>query len=175
MSDINPQDPALSSLLPAQAKVVLALAQGATISKAAHNAGVHRSTVHDWLKNNPQFAAALRQARREYVATLRDELKELSALALSTLRSLLEDTASPSSVRLRCALALLQRPQYPAVTWSLPESVNSAREDSIQRDLAFIKAEMETGIFHSSLPFPIEEEEDEPDLTENVASASGGG
>ncbi len=168
MSDISPQDPALSSLLPAQAKVVLALAQGATISKAAYNAGVHRSTVHDWLKNNPRVAAALRQARQDYVVTLRDELRDLSALALSTLRSLLEDSASPSSVRLRCALALLQRPQYPAGAWSLPESVNTVREDEIMRDLAFAKAEMNSGILNSRLPFPMQP--DEPDPTEAAAS-----
>jgi transposase-like protein len=171
MSDRIPQDPAVSSLLPAQAKVVLALAQGATISKAAQNAGVHRSTVHDWLKNNPQFAAALRQARRDYVITLRDELKELSALALSTLRALLEDSAAPSSVRLRCALALLQRPQYPAGDWSLPESVTSPSEDSLQRDLAFIKAEMKSGMRYSGLPFPMQP--DEADPIEAMASASG--
>jgi transposase-like protein len=172
MSDTNQQDSALSSLSPAQAKIVLALAQGATISKAAQNAGVHRSTVHDWLKNNEQFSAALRHARQEYVTTLRDELKELSGMALSTLRSLLEDSAAPASVRLRCALALLQRPQYPAGAWCLPESVNTANEDSFQRDLAFIKAEMDSGMFHSPLPFSAQP--DEPDPTEAAASAFGG-
>jgi transposase-like protein len=172
MSDTNQQDPALSSLSPAQAKLVLALAQGATISKAAQNAGVHRSTVHDWLKNNKQFSDALRHARQEYVTTLRDELKELSGMALSTLRSLLEDSAAPASVRLRCALALLQRPQYPTGAWCLPESVNTADEDSVQRDLAFIKAEWDAGVYNLRNPFP--RRPAAPDPTEAAASAFGG-
>ncbi len=141
-SDTFRQNPTLSAFSSAQTKVILSLAQGVTISKAAQSAGIHRSTVHDWLKNDQQFAAALRQARKEYVLTLRDELQELTAMALSTLRSLLEEPATPASVRFRCALALLERPQFPA-GWSLPESINTPRHDEFQREFALLKAEMD--------------------------------
>ncbi len=96
----------------AQQQVVAALAQGRTITAAAAQAQVHRSTIYNWRNVVPAFRQALAQARAEYLAQLSDELEDLSATALDTLRTVLQDALTPSSVRLRAALAILQRPDW---------------------------------------------------------------
>jgi hypothetical protein len=53
------------------------------------------------------------EAQREYAAILSDGMRDLAALALETLRALLEDPKTPPAVRLKTALAVLQRPNFP--------------------------------------------------------------
>jgi uncharacterized protein YecA (UPF0149 family) len=105
-------------LSPVQAEVAAALARGETVTAAAAAAGVHRTTVHHWLRHEPEFKAAVLAARREYVETLNDELRELTARALETLRKLLDDPTTAPALQLKAALAILQRSQ----SWNLPES-----------------------------------------------------
>jgi hypothetical protein len=132
-----------SGLSPIQAKVVFALAQGETVTKAALAAEIHRTTIHKWINREPAFAEALRDARNEYVETLQDEMRELSALALAALRRLLEDPATPASVRLRAALAVLKRPDFPQQGWNLPESINSPKEDDLVNEFAMVERDFE--------------------------------
>jgi hypothetical protein len=62
------------------------------------------------------------------VEFLRDQLAGLEVAALAALKSLIEDANTPAGVRLKAALAVLQRPQFPNQTWSLPETHrNTAR------------------------------------------------
>jgi uncharacterized protein (UPF0147 family) len=158
------QNPPLSELSPVQAKVVLALTQGNATTQAAQSAGVHRSTVYEWLRNDPGFAAALRQSRREYVQTLRDQMKELSAIALSTLRSLLEDPNTPAAVRLRAALAVLERPRYPEQGWNLPESLNTTRQDEFLRNFALLEKDYQVSLMEENLRKHAVEDSAEPAL-----------
>src|ERR1700688_2604653 len=101
-----------ANLTPAQAQVLAALAQGRTVTAAAHDAGLHRNTIYNWL-NEPEFKTAVDEAQREYVAILSDGMRDLAALALETLRALLENPKTPPAVRLKTALAILQRPHFP--------------------------------------------------------------
>jgi hypothetical protein len=133
----------LSDLSPVQARVVLALAQGETVTKAAHGAEIHRTTIRRWINGDPAFVAALRDARDQYVETLQDEMKDLSNLALAALRRLLEDPATPASVRLRAALAVLERPSFPQQGWNLPESINSPQEDDLVNEFALVDRDFE--------------------------------
>lgn len=113
------------SLSPTQASIVVALAQGKSVSAAARQTGIHRTTVHNWMRNEPDFKAAVHRAKREYIELLNDQLRELAAGALQTLHTLIEDPAIPSTVRLKAALAVLERPQLPDGGWSLPERIDS--------------------------------------------------
>jgi uncharacterized protein YchJ len=112
-----------SKLSPVQAQFVDALASGASISAAARQAGVHRTTVHHWVRNSAEFKTAAENARAEYAEALRDEMRDLSSTALRILRTLLEAEDTPPAVRLRAALAVLQRPHLAAKAWRLPEQV----------------------------------------------------
>jgi hypothetical protein len=138
-SDLAPISDA--TLTPTQAQVIAALAKGQTITAAAREAGIHRTTIHHWLRIEPDFNTAVENAQHEYVATLNDEMRELSALALATLRSQLEDPATPPSVRLRAALAVLNRPKFPKQGWALPERLESPQQQHALDTLAAIEAD----------------------------------
>jgi hypothetical protein len=81
------------------------------------------------------------EAQREYIAILSDGMRDLAALALETLRSLLEDPKTPPAVRLKAALAVLQRPHFPARGWHLPERIEDRREQQVVDNLAEMKAD----------------------------------
>lgn len=121
--------------------VTLLLAAGKSITAAAEAAGIHRSTIHHWLAADPAFAAAVESARSEYLETLRDKLRDQAALALDTLTELLTRPDTPPSVRLRAALAVLQRPQFPNPGWNLPEPVETEEQRRLSRQLAMVDAD----------------------------------
>jgi transposase-like protein len=111
-----------------QAQVVASLAQGHTVTRAATAAGIHRSTIHNWLRASTEFRTALEEARRRFTASIADQLNELSAAALQTLRTLLESPDTPPAVRLKAALAVLERPDGARDPgWQLPECVRLPR------------------------------------------------
>ena len=130
-----------ATLSPVQAQVIAALAQGRTITDAAHDAGLHRTTIHHWFRTQPMFQTAFQEAQREYVETLQDLMRDLAARAVETLRSLLDDPKTPPSVRLRTALAVLERPHFPKPGWHLPERIETPREQQVVDGLAEIKAD----------------------------------
>jgi len=114
-----------ADLSPVQAQVIEALAQGQTVSAAAEKAGVHRTTIHHWIRTEPQFQAAVRIAQTEYSAELNDGIRELAARALLTLHDLLQNPTTPPALRLKTALAILQRPHAPNTGWHLPDPIES--------------------------------------------------
>ena len=109
-----------ANLTPAQAKVIKSLARGQTVTAAAEDAGVHRTTIHHWIRTEPAFKIAVETAQSEYAAELNDGVRELAARALLTLHDLLQDISTPHAVRLKTALAILQRPHAPNPGWNLP-------------------------------------------------------
>jgi transposase-like protein len=130
-----------STLSPVQVQVVAALAGGQSITDAARAAGVHRSTIHNWLKTDRQFQTEFDTIRQETAELLRDQLANLELSALAALKDLIDDPATPASVRLKAALAVLQRPQFPNQTWSLPERVETLQQQKIVDQFALAMAE----------------------------------
>jgi AcrR family transcriptional regulator len=130
-----------TNLSPVQAQVIAALAQGRTATDAARDAGIHRTTIHHWFRTQPVFQAAFEEAQREYVETLRDGMHDLATRAVETLRNLLDDPNTPPAVRLRTALAVLQRPHFPQPGWHLPERIETPREQQVVDGLKEIKAD----------------------------------
>jgi hypothetical protein len=130
-----------TNLSPVQAQVIAALAQGRTATDAARDAGIHRTTIHHWFRTEPLFKSSFQEAQREYVTTLQDGMRDLAARAVETLRNLLDDPNTPPAVRLRTALAILQRPHFPQPGWHLPERIDTPREQQVVDGLAEIKAD----------------------------------
>jgi hypothetical protein len=130
-----------TNLSPVQAQVIAALAQGRTATDAARDAGIHRTTIHHWSRTEPLFKSSLQEAQREYVTILQDGMRDLAARAVETLRNLLDDPNTPPAVRLRTALAVLQRPHFPQPGWHLPERIESPREQQVVDGLKEIKAD----------------------------------
>ena len=132
--------PAPANLSPVQAQVIAALAQGRTVTAAAQDAGLHRNTIYNWL-HEPAFQTAADEAQREYVGILSDGMRELAARAVETLRNLLDDPNTPPPVRLRTALAVLERPHFPHRGWHLPVRIEDPREQQVVDNLVEIKAD----------------------------------
>jgi AcrR family transcriptional regulator len=137
----NSSDSDTNHLSPVQAQVIAALAQGRTATDSARDAGIHRTTIHHWFRTEPQFKTAFQEAQREYVETLQDGMRDLAARAVETLRNLLDDPNTPPAVRLRTALAILQRPHFPQPGWHLPERIESPREQQVIDGVKEIKAD----------------------------------
>ena len=98
-----------SPILTATQEHVLAhIANGATHTAAAASAGVHRNTVHNWL-SSPAFCQALAQAQYQNACFWHDQAKALAQTAMETLRALLTNPDTRDSVRLKAALAILDR------------------------------------------------------------------
>src|SRR6266478_3791568 len=114
-----------ADLSPAQAQVIKSLARGQTITAAAEDAGVHRTTIHHWIRTEPAFKIAVETAQSEYAAELNDGIRELAARALLTLHDLLQDISTSPAGRLKTALAILQRPHAPNPGWHLPVPIES--------------------------------------------------
>jgi len=153
------------NLSPAQALVIAALAQGRTITDAARDAGLHRTTIHTWFRDQPVFKTAFEEAQREYVATLQDGMRDLAARAVDTLRSLLDDPKTPPSVRLRTALAILQRPHFPQPGWHLPERIETPREQQVVDTLAEIKTDYDAMRMSEALQKAKQKQEEPPAST----------
>jgi hypothetical protein len=125
--------PLETSLSTVQIDAVAFLAAGNSILAAAQSAGVHRATIHNWLKL-PDFCAALAEARSDYADHMRTKLKEIAALALDTIRQTLTDSQVSPAVKLKAALAVLDRSLFPkpgaplpVEGIALPEEAESAR------------------------------------------------
>jgi hypothetical protein len=108
MSSTASESSALLALTSRQAQVALALAQGVTITAAAAAVGLHRGTIHRWLKS-PRFEETVRQSRAEFIVALRDTPKNLRTRALATVDALMADPKTPHGERLRLAFAILNR------------------------------------------------------------------
>ena len=124
-----------ANLTPAQAKVIKSLARGQTVTAAAEDAGVHRTTIHHWIRTEPAFKIAVETAQSEYAAELNDGIRELAARALLTLHDLLQDISTPPAVRLKTALAILQRPHAPNPGWHLPVPIESPQQQPPAEDV----------------------------------------
>jgi len=84
-----------------QETALLALAEGATQGEAADRAGVTRETVSRWLRDDPEFAAALNAVRKAVWEASVDRLRLLALKSTEVLAKLL-DSDDP---RMRLAAA----------------------------------------------------------------------
>jgi transposase-like protein len=111
--------PSKNGLTPTQAQVLQLLAGGMSISDAARQAGVARTTVYYWTRTHDDFHAALKITRQRAVESVLDEVHCLADKAIDTIKSLMTDAAVPPSARLRAATLILQamqahKPMFPA-------------------------------------------------------------
>jgi len=99
----NPTDQLSSS----QMRAIAGLMAGKTITAAAGDAGVNRSTVHAWLNEDFAFQAALNEARREAWQALQAKLRALGESAVVCLEKAVAEGDKQVAVRLVSGLGLL--------------------------------------------------------------------
>ncbi len=95
-------------LTPRQRKAVESLLTTGEVSAAAREAGIHRDTLHRWLKQ-PVFHQAVRAAEAQALDDLSRLLVRLGRTAVATLAKAMSDPATPASSRIRAADAALGR------------------------------------------------------------------
>ena len=122
---ISPASPPfeVGNLTPIQVQVVAALGEGRSVVRSAAAAGIHRSTIHNWMRSSKEFRDAVNQARDHFFECVNEQLNELSTAALDTLRQLLTSPDTPPSLRLQAALAVLERPGHRDAGWQVPQPV----------------------------------------------------
>ena len=113
----------VGNLTPIQVQVVAALGEGRSVVRSAAAAGIHRSTIHNWMRSSKEFRDAVNQARDHFFECVNEQLNELSAAALDTLRQMLTSPDTPPALRLHAALAVLQRPGHRDPGWQVPQPV----------------------------------------------------
>ena len=116
-----------------QSQVIMALAQGATVTDATLQAGIDRSTYYLWLKN-PHFQAELNRAKNELADAWRQQLKSLVNPALATIKGLLEGTDTSESIKLKTAVTVLKSA---GVLDTRTSRTDRSREN---RERAFVRA-----------------------------------
>jgi transposase-like protein len=89
-------------------KVLNCLVNGISVSEAARTVGVHRNTINNWCRHNPEFMSLLKEAREERGLLLHEEIEGLVFKAVKVLRTVLQDVEAPPSVRLRAVREVLK-------------------------------------------------------------------
>ena len=127
---ISPTSPPfeVGNLSPIQVQVIAALAEGRSVTRTAAAVGIHRSTIHNWMRTSKEFRDAVNQARDHFFECVNEQLNELSAAALDTLRQILTSPDTPPALRLQAALAVLQRPGHRDNGWQVPIPVGKVME-----------------------------------------------
>ncbi len=165
---------AFSALSHEQADAALALARGGTVSAAADAVGVHRASIYNWFKTDPNFKRAIEEIRRDRNGRLLDDMRHLESLAISRLRHILEDDSVPAAVQLRAALTILTRPKPTAgiEEWNVPR-MESLRTTLDRRPSVAQAPEFDTSRHFSTLFEDFTRESRPPDPQGGTARPGG--
>jgi len=103
-----PHNPTPGEITGKRRRAVEALLSTGEVSAAAREAGIHRDTLHRWLKE-PVFLQAVREAEAAALDELSRLLVRLGRTAAATLAKAMSDPAVPWATRVRAADASLSR------------------------------------------------------------------
>jgi len=98
--------PQTDGLSMTQQKALWALLENSTVAAAAAECGVSKRTLFRWL-NDPGFVTAHRKLQSEFVTQAHAALQGLTASAVDTLRTLMNDPKVPAGTRVSAARAAL--------------------------------------------------------------------
>lgn len=86
---------------------IAALLTCPTLQAAAQQCGLSETTLWRWLKHDPGFQTAYRDARRELVRVALGAVQAACSDAVETLRSVMQDGNAPASARVAAARTVL--------------------------------------------------------------------
>lgn len=131
----------------AQLKALGPLASGQAISHVAASAGVDRTTVYRWLRDDAAFVAEFNRRKGENVDAIQAELRTMARRAVDVLRQLLDSKDTPASVRFRVALAVLGTVggiQAPDVGETDPSDIEHAWRMKRERQFRLLKQSLDS-------------------------------
>ncbi len=101
-----------AALSTTQQQVLALIATGSTPAAAALTAGIHRNTIFNWLRLR-NFREAFEQAEFDRALFAREQAQALAAAAYDAIRTMIADSSVPAGVRLKAALAMIDRASAP--------------------------------------------------------------
>jgi hypothetical protein len=131
-SSANPQNPgtgtssetaetAAIALKPWQREVLQLLARGASVVQAAAAVGRTESAFFKACARHPEFAALANEAREFHRASIAEAFHDTESFARSVVDRALRDENLPANIRLRAALAILNRKNPHWLPSALPD------------------------------------------------------
>jgi hypothetical protein len=90
-----------------QLAALTALLAGRSVTAAAAQAAVSRSTLHRWLRNDWAFQAAYNRSKRELLETAQARLLELADAAITTVQDAISNGNSRAALAVLRGLGLL--------------------------------------------------------------------
>ena len=106
-----PQNTTPEKLTAQQAGVLERLLAGDTVTAAAKAGKVDRSTVHRWLREDPEFQAAYNQRRRELQEAYAARMLSLADHAIASVEHAITNGDVRASMKLLDGLGLLSPPE----------------------------------------------------------------
>lgn len=91
-----------------QLRAATAIASGMTRAEAAEHCGMNVTTVYRWLKK-PEFVALIEELQGLQIDKARSSLEAAAAIAANTVVELSSNASISPAVRLKAALAILDR------------------------------------------------------------------
>jgi len=105
-----------------QQRAIQLLLAESTVSAAARQLGIDRTTIYAWRKSDPAFTTHLDQARSIQAQITADSLQDLASTAIETIREILLSQSTPPAIRLRAAQAVLKMGQPAAEPETLQQN-----------------------------------------------------
>ena len=102
-----PQNATPSPLSSGRLRAVEALAAGKTVTESAKLAGVDRTTVHRWRREDFEFQAELNRQQRELHDAFRQRLLSIALLATETVSAAVEAGDVPASLQVLKGIGVL--------------------------------------------------------------------
>jgi hypothetical protein len=111
-------------LAPIQETIITMLCAGKPLTHISRDLKVHRTTIYRWMEKNEAFLNAVEFARDTAELNLNEDIVDLTNISLRTVRDLLESPNTGPALRLRTALAVLNRSARSLHGWHLPSTRN---------------------------------------------------
>jgi hypothetical protein len=125
----------IDALSPSQETVLTVLLTGKSVTDAATAAGVDRTTVHRWLKEDFGFQAAFNRARRELREALTAKLMALAEKATEAVEKSIAEGDGKTALALLKGLGLLPG-ELPTIGSDEPQDlVDGASQKEMFRSL----------------------------------------
>jgi hypothetical protein len=131
-----------------QLTAIVELLLGSTVTEAAKEARVDRTTVHRWLSSDALFVATMNRLKREELDAIRSRMRSAAVTAVETVEELMEGADVHPAIRLRAALAVLE-----AAGGLEPERIGPTGVEEVQAEFRRAQLRSIANPFRSS-PIP---------------------
>ena len=139
-----------------QQKAIQLLLSGATVTAAARELGIDRTTIYVWRRSHPHFSSILKRAQSVQQQAFEGDLQDLAAAALDSVREILTSPQTPVAIRLRAAQAILNlatRPHHQSAPPSVPdEEMSEALEAAAAPEPPAMTNQRHSTEFNTSTP-----------------------